>query len=52
MGDEVKKVRVRARMEHIASNEKVMAKLDEYGQTFVGKRKRSVVKREEHGKWP
>ena len=32
---------------HIASDEKVMGKkLDEYEQTFVGKRKRSVVKRE------
>ena len=46
MGDEAKKARTCARMEHIASDKKVMAKLDEYEQTFVGKRKRSVVKRE------
>jgi hypothetical protein len=47
MGDEAKKARVRARMEHIiASNEKVMEKLDDYDNAFIGKRKRSAVKLE------
>ena len=46
MGDEAKKARVRARMEHIASGEKVMEKLDDYDNAFIGKRKRSAVKLE------
>ena len=46
MGDESKKARVRARMEHIASDETVMEKLDEYENAFIGKRKRSAVKLE------
>ncbi len=46
MGDEAKKARVRACMEHIASDEKVMEKLDDYDIAFIGKRKRSAVKLE------
>ena len=46
MGDKAKKARVRACMEHIASDEKVMEKLDDYDNAFIGKRKRSAVKLE------
>ena len=46
MGDEAKKARVRAHMEHIASDERVMEKLDDYDNTFIGKHKRSAVKLE------